>query len=1030
MRSRLAAQSGLTLIEVMVAAAILLIVIVGFMAFQQAAIRSSDHVEDRAFAIARAVSMLEELEAYVEGGAESHAQMLDDFDDGSSVSPMLTTLEEADSPDDELSGNERAGDSWKYHRRISVSKLTGVESRDVRLVQVTVFATTEDGPDGRVLAQLSRVVRTIGSYLPPTQVVDVYALALENVPGWWVNMSTIRPLVENAFNDMEAVNPGLEFRIHWITRLAYGRDPYYAPYVNMTRDASQRVPDVYWYPGLIDDSGFVYYSAPRIGGRVNVDGRVLNTDTAPGYTLADQFNHARRYPEARELFEARKAAGLEKEPTLRLLLDDMAMRPDLYRNALIVNLHGELLPLPPVRNYSDPAKDPLRYPRVRAVTHPERLRVRGYDDVVLRVYAWVTDPDRAPGDDTLKDPIIVRIKGVRAAGSAQITRIAGNSASAYRRVTEDTGAVVTYEGGDTVIRLPRTPLRHGANNDRGLTRSARLYGWEYIPCPVSESSDFSRDLATPGTGPKNTARWIIRVPGDVVGDHRVVEVQTRIGPEPGEGATEDPFNVSRSWIWIDTALPPSEQAQFLGDPRHLPYADIKQTHGYNWYFRAVGEGYGGFERTTDGWAVDHVDVDVPRYFAWWRDALIEADTIFTTMNGFSFFYIGIGGELGSDEPNGYPDGLPLNDGPYGGGGNKTVFVSEIHHATRLVASRGGSWYSRYWLGELFPDAQYETWRAQGNLPVGRGGFVRETAVEVSERDFGFDRRRRTDRYGASSFFNAVGSSRRGPFNHLFESRNTARATRDGELLASTFNLNTPPKMSAYRPFTVDAETNYPPEWKEPEYARTRLRSDVRRVLYDADRPRSAASSGLMEIRDEREGRSGFFVMNGLSPAGVSGTAFMGRYAAITLMQGFMTAGEGVDRPGRVPQLPRVEILKPAEDDELVDPQAIEVVWQATWRRWDGARYTPYYPESFVETLPVSYVVKYSVDGGHTWKHALDDSPATPGERPSPAYLLGGTQFTWDVSGMPAGDFLLRVEAYRQGIPLHYSYHVVRQNIRR
>ena len=55
----------------------------------------------------------------------------------------------------------------------------------------------------------------------------------------------------------------------------------------------------------------------------------------------------------------------------------------------------------------------------------------------------------------------------------------------------------------------------------------------------------------------------------------------------------------------------------------------------------------------------------------------------------------------------------------------------------------------------------------------------------------------------------------------------------------------------------------------------------------------------------------YFVMNGLSPAGVAGTAFMGRYAAITLIQGFMIAGEGGSRPGRVAQLPRIAITRPA-----------------------------------------------------------------------------------------------------------------------
>lgn len=1025
-RPAAARERGLTLIEVLIASLILLIVITGFLAFQAGAWRKSEEVNERTFAIARAASILEELEAYVEGGSESHAELLDDFDDGKGTSPLLTTLREITEPDDPVSGNRRRDDgSWMFSRRVNVSKLQGIESRDVRLVQVTVFRSLEGEPAGRVLVQVSRVVRTIGSYLPPTQVVDVYALALENVPGWWVNMATIRPLVENAFGDMEAVNPGLEFRLHWITRLAYGRDEYYRPYVNMDHPASERVPFVYWYPGLIDESGFVYYSATRMGGRINVDGQHLNDASSAPYSLADQFNHALRYPDERALYEQRKRAGLETEPTLRLLLDEMVMDPDEHRNALIINLHGEMLPLPPVRNYSDPAKDPLRYPNVRAVTHPEKLQLRNYDDLVLRVYAFSTRPDATPDNAVFEDPIIVRLKGIQAHDSIDITRIDGGAGRPYRKVKAK-DARITFDGSDTIIELPNTPLRHSQVGPRGLAKSARLYGWEYIPSPVEAEADFSTDLTSPGDGPKNTARWIIRLPGDVVPDGRRLTFETRLGQPPTGTGVEDSFAVSRTYAWVGSEPPPSEKYQFLGDPRHNPYADVKRRHGYNWWFHSAGD-YEGFDRATDGWAVDKVDVDVPRYFALWREALVSADTIFTTMNGFSFFYVGIGGELGSDEPNGYPDGLPLNDLPYGGSGSKTVFVSEIHHAMRVPAARRTRWFARYWLGELFPDSQYGAWRKDGNLPTGPSGFTRKECAKLT--GFDFDRRKRTDRYGASSFFNAVGDGT-GPFNHLFQNKNVARATTDGQLLGTSFNLNTPASMSAYRPFELDAGINYPPEWKRPEYAKSRLHSRVRRVLYDADHPRSASSSSLMEVENSGEGHSAFFVMNGLSPAGVSGTAFMGRYAAITLMQGYMIAGEGPKRPSRVAQLPRVEIVAPSEDAELIDPSTIDVRWDTTWRRWDGARYTPYYPEKFTESVPVYYAVMYSFDGGRTWRYTGDDQIAHPGQRPLQTSLVGDTHVAWNVADKPAGDFLLRVEAYRQGIPLHYAYHVVRQNIRR
>ena len=117
------------------------------------------------------------------------------------------------------------------------------------------------------------------------------------------------------------------------------------------------------------------------------------TDNPVPYVLADQFNHGLRHPDEVALFNTRVAAGLESAdaPTFRLLLDDMSLRPALYRNAIVINLHGELFPFPPVRNYSDAAKNPGAYPNVRVVTHPERLRTGNGDPLKLRVYSYHTN---------------------------------------------------------------------------------------------------------------------------------------------------------------------------------------------------------------------------------------------------------------------------------------------------------------------------------------------------------------------------------------------------------------------------------------------------------------------------------------------------------------------------------------------------------------------------------------------------------------------------------------------------------------
>src|SRR5690606_33743672 len=124
----------------------------------------------------------------------------------------------------------------------------------------------------------------------------------------------------------------------------------------------------------------------NIKARMNLDGVEVNgydADLNPvPYALADFFNHAMRYPDEYALWEQRVAAiedreqdiedaiiagtvvpdeltDMSKEPTLRILLDEMNTDPAKYKNALMINLHGELLPMPALRNYSDAAKDPI-----------------------------------------------------------------------------------------------------------------------------------------------------------------------------------------------------------------------------------------------------------------------------------------------------------------------------------------------------------------------------------------------------------------------------------------------------------------------------------------------------------------------------------------------------------------------------------------------------------------------------------------------------------------------------------------------
>src|SRR5262249_26335533 len=156
----------------------------------------------------------------------------------------------------------------------------------------------------------------------------------ENIPGWWVNLTTIRPLVENALGDLESANAGLKFRAHWITRASYGRNRAYTPQINFNEIASNSLDKIYFYPGKINRQGFWYYSPEMIRAQMFVDNERRNVDSRQqdedlqSYALADQFNAAMRAPDEATVYEKRKKAGLDSEMSLRMFLDEMDAHPE------------------------------------------------------------------------------------------------------------------------------------------------------------------------------------------------------------------------------------------------------------------------------------------------------------------------------------------------------------------------------------------------------------------------------------------------------------------------------------------------------------------------------------------------------------------------------------------------------------------------------------------------------------------------------------------------------------------------------
>ena len=1130
-RKRKKSELGMTLAEALAAIAIVGIITVFSVGMVTQALRGTQDNLNKQYATQKAIAMLEELRALVQTESGATEVVLDDFDDGTTNQLLLTTQSGITDPAHPTSGNRLAGNEWLFQRRISVQRVRG--ANDVRLVNVKVYVNDVGGV--RVLAEVAGVLSTIPQNMPPTQVYDVYLIAVENVPGWWVYMQNIVPFVEGAMDDLQARHPGLEFRRHWIRKLSYGRDPLYTPYVNRALDSTQAIPGVYFYPGTLPAGSAVqsYYPSDFFNARISVDGVTTNAASALPYALADQYNHGMRHPEELALFNQRVAAGLERAdaPTLRLLLDDMVLRPNLYRNAIVINLHGELFPFPPTRNYADPAKAPTTNPTVRAVTHPERIHYGNGDAVALRVYSYHTNPANPGaipdylGKNTAATPITVILRNVAWNPLAgEITAFTGGvdfdnngAADPYAFVTPTTtpqptaGATQMWysaaqSGPDTIIRLYNSPLKTPCSQNTnpcdagGLDAAARLYALEYVPAPVEDLPDsaspgpFTVNLASPGTGAKNTARWRIRIPAGVLPANRLISVETRIG---NTVVAEYP-NVSRTYVWRGTDqwlfgdatnnpnMPITERFQMIGDPRHCPYADLKLPHsgsgrtradvlgmGYNRYFDDFHSNAVNARTTWPGWSYDgppfsnnwfgiknnlndtdpnndgwdsrsgQLEIDVPRIYQILRSAVVRTSAVYTTMTGFSYYYVGIGGEIGYDADNGFPNSIPVSTRPFTGV-NGTLNEQSITNAggggvkyIRENSPGGDYWWGMTWLGELWPDSAWNVWNATGNLPTGTGAgsfsrVRRETIVTRLPAGTTFlNAVRRPQEEGSTSFFWSGSSA--STFHHRYQDGTTGTLATDGQHVADNYRLPMPESIDNKRPFDININDSgmNPDHFLQNSYGAT---TSLTRLAQFYTHSTNIPGSALLAMRDGNQ--AAFVVVNGLSPVGESGVSFIARWSFLSLIQSFLESGRysvsGNPHPARVRELPRVSITTPNDDIDIVDPSSVPIAWASTWKRWDGLPYTPAYPNNFTEDTTTRYTLLYSRDNGRTWLHMTDDSPAQPGVRPANSYLQTAATYSFPtpVNRFPKGNYVLRVEAYRDEVPLHYSFHQYRAFIKR
>ncbi|MCA8943163.1 MAG: hypothetical protein KDB80_11440, partial [Planctomycetes bacterium] len=691
----------MTLLELTIAVVVIVITASSMIGHLAVTFRGANAERDRVFAYNAAQSILSEIHAFAADSLDE-PQDIDAFDDGANMWPNLTVVEASDgallAPDHPASRNVMRDGHWVWTRQVSVAPVPEVQNNSLRYVTVRIYKRKDDG-DSTLVASVSSIVNGLAASYPTAQVFDVFFIAIENIPGWWVHMESIRPFMESIVTEIEGKNPGLEVRTHWITKSGYGRDETYRPYVNDTVDSETQVDWVYYYPGRMPDgnASTYYYVPSAMRARfVTESGEVNGYDDVSNpfpYAFADHFNHAMRYPRAKEFHDARVASmharaqeillaksngtkppdeftDMSEEPTLQMFLEDLNANPATYQHAVVLNLHGELLPLPPLRNYSDAAKDPAGLPGVRVVTHSEELRTArpggsGASDVKLRVYAYVDDPWTWTGIDRLPEtrPIALQIMDVdllKDNGSGKlwddvvIENLRGgvdvDGTSEYFPLDESGKAgdgslksgEMYYEASFvdpgpgqrkfTLLKLYNTPVVSPPVTADGVTRGllanerSRLYGLEYVPSCAGSSKDFSKDLYASGDGPKNTARWVITVPANVWDDKRFTDLSSPPNYyDPRDTSEPDHLLTVRTRIWDPSLSDPYS----TGTTPRGAIVDFVEPHN--------------FSETYTWWADSPDDVPFTERFQFRGDPrhnpykdLLDGDPDFP--NGYNWFF--------------------------------------------------------------------------------------------------------------------------------------------------------------------------------------------------------------------------------------------------------------------------------------------------------------------------------------------------------------------------------------------------------
>src|SRR5665213_654333 len=389
------------------------------------------------------------------------------------------------------------------------------------------------------------------------------------------------------------------------------------------------------------------------------------------------------------------------------------------------------------------------------------------------------------------------------------------------------------------------------------------------------------------------------------------------------------------------------------------------------------DGYRGFDASgnNNNWSGNNVHVDIPRFYQMIRQGLLNTTSIWTTTNGWSFYYYGVGGEIGFDHAP--MTGVTINSAPFqtsmagtvlngydsingdGRRGTSPVVGEWVASNVKSTTGNAVTWYQRSWLGELYPDASYlSSWVSYGNLPsvANKLGLPETFFLQVKQNvatsgpsgasDDGFNGKQHFPNpagQGCESFYNGQSTTTGKQLEH-----GGSDANSDEYNLAVTtysiFPFPLPSVVDVSRPWAFNGGN--PPEWNSVPYSGMTTALDIpsitsapatgsatttSRLFYDYNGQGDTSTeqgSGVIRMTQVTGGNTqvGYVVETGTAPSGNVGAQTLAETSLVYAMRTFLDGGQmaGTGAPGHIVQIPLVQIYPNSVVPQYNETQSILV----------------------------------------------------------------------------------------------------------